>query len=192
VIAVIYLKLGKFLGKMANPSVDIAIENRETSPAPLKPKKINKWLIVILGLILLSGAGIGAIIFFAPQAVPDSLDFLGTKDPVKGHKETAKKSQGYIYNMEPFVVNLADPNQPRYLKIRISLESKEIKVNEEYEKRSPQLRDMILTLLSTKSYKDISDSEGKNRLREEITSRLNQLLSSFQVKAVYFTEFMIQ
>jgi flagellar FliL protein len=94
--------------------------------------------------------------------------------------------------MEPFIANLADSNQPRYLKIRISLESKEIKVNEEYEKRLPQLRDMILTLLSSKSYKDISDSEGKNRLREEITSRLNQLLSSFQVKAVYFTEFMIQ
>jgi flagellar FliL protein len=192
VIAVIPLKLGKFLGEMANPSVDIAIENRETSPAPLKAKKINKWLMVILGLILLGGAGIGAMILFAPGAVRDSLDFLGGKDPAKGKKEAAKKSQGHIYNMEPFIVNLADPNQPRYLKIRISLESKEMKVNEEYEKRLPQLRDMILTLLSSKSYKDISDSEGKNRLREDITSRLNQLLSSFQVKAVYFTEFMIQ
>jgi flagellar FliL protein len=192
VIAVVSLRLGIFLGKMANPSVDITIEKRETSPAPVKPKKINKWLIVILGLIFSGGAGIAAVIFFAPWAVPDSLDFWGKKDSVKGQRETAKKSQGHIYNMEPFIVNLADSNQSRYLKIRISLESKEIKVNEEYEKRLPQLRDMILTLLSNKSYKDISDSEGKNRLREEITSRLNQLLSSFQVKAVYFTEFMIQ
>jgi flagellar FliL protein len=192
VIAVVSLRPGIFLGKMANPSVDITIEKRETSPAPVKPKKINKWLIVILGLIFSGGAGIAAVIFFAPGAVPDSLDFLGKKDSVKGQRETAKKSQGHIYNMEPFIVNLADPNQSRYLKIRISLESKEIKVNEEYEKRLPQLRDMILTLLSSKSYKDISDSEGKNRLREEITSRLNQLLSSYQVKAVYFTEFMIQ
>lgn len=94
--------------------------------------------------------------------------------------------------MDPFIVNLADQNQPRYLKIRISIESKEIKVNEEYEKRLPQLRDMILTLLSSKSYIDISDSEGEKRLREEITSKLNQLLRSFQVKTVYFTEFMIQ
>jgi flagellar FliL protein len=192
VIAVVSLRPGIFLDKMANPSVDITIEKRETSPAPVKPKKINKWLIAILGLIFSGGAGIAAVIFFAPWAVPDSLDFWGKKDSVKGQRETAKKSQGHIYNMEPFIANLADPNQSRYLKIRISLESKEIKVNEEYEKRLPQLRDMILTLLSSKSYKDISDSEGKNRLREEITSRLNQLLSSFQVKAVYFTEFMIQ
>jgi flagellar protein FliL len=192
VIAVIPLKLAIFLGKMANPSVDIAIEKRETSPAPAKPKRVNKWLIAILGLIFLSGAGIGAVVFFAPWAVPDSLIFWGGKDPAKGRKETAKKSQGYIYNLEPFIVNLADPNHQRYLKIRISLESKEIKVNEEYEKRLPQLRDMILTLLSGKSYKDIYDSDGKNKLREEITSRLNQLLSNFQVKTVYFTEFMIQ
>jgi flagellar FliL protein len=177
---------------MASPAVDIVIESRETSPAPLKPKKFNKWLIVILGLILLGGAGTGAIIFFGRGALPDSLDLLRTKEPVKGQEETAKKSQGYIYSMEPFVVNLVDSNQARYLKIRISLESKEIKVNEEYERRLPQLRDMILTLLSSKSFKDIYDSQGKGKLKEEITSRINQLLNSFQVRAVYFTEFMIQ
>ena len=177
---------------MANPSVNIATEKRETPPAPAKPKRVKRWLIAILGLIFLSGAGIGAANFFAPWAVPDSLNFFGKKDSAKGPKEVAKKSQGHICNMDPFIVNLADPNQQRYLKIRISLESKEIIVNEEYEKRLPQLRDMILTLLSSKSYKDISDSEGKNKLREEITSKLNQLLSNFQVKAVYFTEFMIQ
>ena len=177
---------------MANPSLDIAREKGETSPAPAKSKKISKWLIVLLGFILLSGGGIGAVIFFAPWGVPHSLNFLAIKNPAKGGKEATKKSQGHIYNMEPFIVNLADPDQPRYLKIKISLESKEIKVNEEYEKRLPQLRDTILTLLSSKSYKDISDSEGKKRLREEITSRLNQLLSSFQVQTAYFTEFMIQ
>ena len=191
-IAVISLRLGIFLGKMANPSVNIAVEKRETDSAPPKPKKINKWVIVILGLIFLSGAGIGAVIFFTPGAVPDSLDFWGIKNSAKGEKEADKKRQGHIYNMEPFIVNLADPDQPRYLKLRISLESKEIKLNEEYEKGLPQLRDTTLTLLSSKSYKDISDSEGKKKLREEITSRLNQLLSSFQVKTVYFTEFMIQ
>ncbi len=177
---------------MANPSVDIAIEKRETSPVPVKPKRVNKWLIAIFGLIFLSGVGIGAVVFFAPWAVPDSLNLLGKKDPAKGRKEAAKKSQGYIYNLEPFIVNLADPNQQRYLKIRICLESKEITVNQEYEKRLPQLRDMILTLLSSKSYKDISDSDGKNKLREEISSKLNQLLNNFQIRAVYFTEFMIQ
>ena len=166
---------------MADRSVDVELEKKEPESAPPQPKKINKWLIVFLGLILLIGSGTGAIIFFAPGILPDSLDFLRVKGPAKGGKEATKKAQGHIYNMEPFIVNLADQNQARYLKIRISLESKEVKVNEEYEKRLPQLRDTILTILSSKSYKEIFDSEGKKKLRDEITSKINQLLSSFQM-----------
>jgi flagellar FliL protein len=94
--------------------------------------------------------------------------------------------------MDPFVVNLADQGRPKYLKIRMSIESQEMKVNEEYGKRLPQLRDMILTVLSSKSYGEISDSEGKMKLREEIITKLNRLLRTFQVKTLYFTEFMIQ
>ena len=177
---------------MADRPVDVELEKKKPESAPPQPKKINKWVIVFLGLILLIGSGAGAIIFFAPGILPDSLDFLRVNGPTKGGKEAAKKVQGHIYNMEPFIANLADQNQPRYLKIRISLESKEVKINEEYEKRLPQLRDSILTILSSKSHKEIFDSEGKKKLREEITSKVNQLLSSFKVKTVYFTEFMIQ
>jgi flagellar FliL protein len=176
---------------MADRSMDGELEKKEPESAPPKPRK-KKWLIGFLGLILLIGSGIGGIIFFAPGILPDSLDFLREKDLAKEKKEAAKKVQGHIYNMEPFIVNLADQNQPRYLKIRISLESKELKVNEEYEKRLPQLRDTILTILSGKSYKEIFDSEGKKKLRDEITSKINQLLSSFKMTTVYFTEFMIQ
>jgi flagellar FliL protein len=143
------------------------------------------------GLNFLSGAGIGAVIFFAPWPVPDSLDFWGIKNSAKGEKDADEKSPGHIYNMEPFILNPADPDQPGYLKIRISLERKEIKLNEENGKRLSQLRDTTLTLPSRKSYKDISDSEGKKKLREGISSRLNPLLSCFRVKTIYFTQFMI-
>jgi len=177
---------------MADPSVDIVPDRKEEEVVPPKSKKFLKLLIVLFILILLIGAAIGAVIFLAPGMIPDSLKFGGEKDAGKKAKETEKKSQGYIYSMEPFIVNLADQGRPRYLKIKISIESQEIKVNEEYEKRLPQLRDMILTVLSSKSYGEIADSEGKIKLREEIISKLNRLLRGFQVKTVYFTEFMIQ
>jgi flagellar FliL protein len=177
---------------MADPSVDIVPDKKEEEVVPPKSKKFLKLLIVLFILIFLIGAAIGAVIFLAPGIIPDSLKFWGEKGAGKKEKETEKKSQGYIYSMDPFIVNLADQGRPRYLKIRISIESQEIKVNEEYEKRLPQLRDMILTVLSSKSYGEISDSEGKKKLREEIILKLNRLLRGFQVKTVYFTEFMIQ
>ena len=177
---------------MADPSVDIVPDKEEEKVVPPKSKKSPKLLIILFIFILLIGAAIGAVIFLAPSAVPDSLKFWEEKGADKKVKETEKKSQGYIYSMDPFTVNLADQGRPRYLKTRISIESQEIKVNEEYEKRLPQLRDMILTVLSSKSYGEISDSEGKMKLREEIITKLNRLLRTFQIKTVYFTEFMIQ
>jgi len=177
---------------MADPSVDIAPDRKEEEVVPPKSKKFLKLLIVLFILILLIGAAIGAVIFLVPGVIPDSLKFGEEKGADKKEKETEKKSQGYIYSMEPFIVNLADQGRPRYLKIKISIESQEIKVNEEYEKRLPQLRDMVLTVLSSRSYGEISDSGGKMKLREEIITKLNGLLRTFQVKTVYFTEFVIQ
>ena len=177
---------------MADPAIHIVPDKKEEEATLPKPKKSRKWLVVILGLILLFGAAIGAVLFLAPGVIPDSLNLGGIKGAEKKEKEPEKKEQGYIYNMDAFIVNLADQGRPRYLKIRMSIESQEMKVNEEYEKRLPQLRDTILTVLSSKSYGEISDSEGKKKLREEIIVKLNRLLRGFQVKTVYFTEFMIQ
>ena len=178
---------------MADPSVDIIPDREEEEVVPPKSKKkFLKLLIVLFILILSIGAATGAVIFLAPGMIPDSLKFWGEKGADKKEKEPEKKSQGHIYGMDPFVVNLADQGRPRYLKIKISLESQEIKVNEEYGKRLPQLRDMVLTVLSSKSFGEISGSEGKMKLREEIITKLNGLLRGFQIKTVYFTEFMIQ
>ena len=177
---------------MADRSTDTASENRQTEALPEEPKKSKKWLIIFLGLIVLVGGGIGAVIFFAPGLIPDSLKFGGSKGETQEEKKpAAKKLQGHIYSMDPFIVNLADANPSRYLKIKLSLESKEPKANEEYDKRLPQLRDTVLTILSSKTFKEVSDSEGKVKLREEIISRVNERLGSFQVKNVRSTVWII-
>ena len=177
---------------MADPSVDIVPDRKEEEVVPPKSKKSLKQLIILFILIILIGAAIGAVIFLAPGIIPNSLNFWGTNGASKKEKETERKSQGHIYSMDPFIVNLADQGRPRYLKIRMSIESQEMKVNEEYEKRLPQLRDAVLTILSSKSYGEIADSDGKKKLREEIILKLNGSLRGFRVKTVYFTEFMIQ
>jgi len=94
--------------------------------------------------------------------------------------------------MDPFLVNLVDPEQLRYLKITIYIESTQEKMSEEYEKKLPQLRDAILTLLASKNYKEIMSSEGKKVLRGEIKERMNQFLTELKVRNIYFTEFVIQ
>ncbi|RLB21216.1 MAG: flagellar basal body protein FliL, partial [Deltaproteobacteria bacterium] len=62
----------------------------------------------------------------------------------------------------------------------------------EMDKRLPQLRDAILTLLSSKTFKDIGDLSGKYQLRAEILATLNRYLKTGKVNNVYFTEFIVQ
>jgi flagellar basal body-associated protein FliL len=51
---------------------------------------------------------------------------------------------------------------------------------------------MLLTLFASKSFADIRNPQGKSVLREEIVNRLNTVLDEDAVKAVYFTEFIVQ
>ena len=94
--------------------------------------------------------------------------------------------------MEPFIVNLADNNGERYLKVTIELEVTDKKIIEELNILKPKLRDNVLDLLTAKSYKDLVDMVGKQRLRDEIQMRLNSYLSGGKITKVYFTEFVIQ
>lgn len=143
-----------------------------------KPKLLKLFIITGIGILLLGAAGGGTWFFFfkgKPSTPP-----------------TTAASNGHIYKMEPFLVNLADPGQPRYLKLTLQLESNQEKPSEEYEKRQPQLRDAILTILSSRNYRDIMTSEGKAALREEIKGKVNQLLVKVKAQNIFFTEFVIQ
>ena len=61
-----------------------------------------------------------------------------------------------------------------------------------FDARLPQTRDVLLTLFTSKTFAEIRTPEGKQQLREEIIARVNQVLDRDAVKAVYFTEFIVQ
>jgi len=176
---------------MADRTTEPALNEDNKGPSSTGPKKGNKGLL-ILGIFLLIGVGAGGVFLFAPSLLPGSLRFGNAHNPPRATEGPANEKQGYIYSMDPFLVNLADPEQPRYLKVRIDIESMESKANDEYEKRLPQLRDAVLISLSSKKANEILDSEGKGKLKEEIAGRINSQLHRFKIKKLYFTEFVVQ
>ncbi len=175
----------------ADPAQETVPEGeRETLPVPEK-KRGRKRLILIAGILLFVIAGAGSVFSLAPGLLK-KVPFLGAGEASKEEKKMVPAKQGHIYSLDPFVVNLADTDFSRYLKIRIDIESLEGKENKEITDRMPRLRDAILTLLSSKTYRDIYELEGKKKLKEEIIERANQSWAGSQAKAVYFTEFVIQ
>ena len=94
--------------------------------------------------------------------------------------------------METLIVNLADQGGKRYLRVTMELELSSDEVVEEIDKRMPQLRDAILMILPAKQYADISTTQGKMGLRDEILNKMNGYLNKGSITTMYFTEFVVQ
>jgi flagellar FliL protein len=150
----------------------------------------KKKLIILLLLVLILGAGGGAAYKFL---VLDKKASAKEKQAEKIIEEIkATENVGVMFDLGTFVVNLADPDIERYLKVSIVLELKDQKVQAEAQKRLPEIKDAITTLLLTKKSSEIRTPEGIEFLKEEIAKRVNAILPLGGVKNVYFTEFIIQ
>ena len=146
-----------------------------------KKKPILKIIIISVSLLVVVVGGVlGAVYFFS-------------------HAEVAKKAAppprpviGALWPMEPFIVNLLDNQGERYLKIIMQLEVSNQQVLAELELLKPKLRDNVLDLLTAKTYSELMDMGGKQRLRDEVAVRINSYLTKGKIVKVYFTDFVIQ
>ncbi|CAG0990812.1 hypothetical protein MYXO_02388 [Myxococcaceae bacterium] len=94
--------------------------------------------------------------------------------------------------LDPFIVNLHGDDVVRYLKLRLEIEAESPAVRSELEARLPQLRDGILGVLSDLEVADAISVDGRRLLKRDLESRLNGLLHSGRVRAVLFTEYVVQ
>lgn len=159
-----------------------------------------KLVIIIAVVTLLIGLG-GAFALFRMTAgqktaedgkVEASSAKSAAQREAEGKKGGHGAEPGAIADLEPFIVNLADAPEIRYLKLTVKLELDRAGATEEMKLRTPQIRDSILVLLTSKDSGTIRTPQGKAQLRDEITQRVNGLLPRPGVRSAYFTEFVIQ
>jgi flagellar protein FliL len=170
-------------------------------PAPVAAGIPMKMVIIIVAGTLVLGLG-GAFAFFKLMAGghggdDQKADATVAKAAEKGETEAKHGADkpgtpGAIYDVDPFIVNLADTPEVRYLKLTVKLELENQEASAELASRIPQLRDTILVLLTSKDAASIRTPQGKFELRAEITQRVNSLLPKPGVRAAYFTDFVVQ
>jgi flagellar basal body-associated protein FliL len=111
----------------------------------------------------------------------------------KGHgKEGEAPESPYFTFEKPFVVNLADTNGERYLKVDMSFQMSTPDLSEELKTKKVQVMDLLITILSRKNLEAVSTTVGKNMLKEEIMEKINAQLETGSVTNIYFTEFVVQ
>jgi len=155
----------------------------------------NKILMLLIGVVLVLLLGMGGGLFM----MWNKLSTLDAKGPSAVNEQSGKVPEtqpqpllGPIFPLDTFIVNLADKDGNRYLRITMDLELNDSSMENELKKRLPQIRDSILMILPTKRFEDISPAAGKTALRDEIREKLNSFLALGQVTNIYFKEFVVQ
>ncbi len=138
----------------------------------------NTFLILFIVLTLLAGGGLSYLFLFNKKAATSEAE----------QKKPAQKTA--LIALDPFVLNLLE--QGRFLKVSMQFEINDETQREFVQSKIPQLRDAIITLVSSKSVESIASPEGKIQLKDEILLRANQVMEKDIFKNLYFTEFVMQ
>ena len=152
--------------------------------AAVKKGGSSKVMIIAAAVIVLGGGG-----FFywkKSQAAGDGTTV---------HAATTKDVDATgVVPMEAFLVNLADSNASRFLRVTLRLvvgtpaEAKEI---EESPVDQARARSAILEILATQQSARLVTPEGKDELKKAIAERTSKVLKR-EVHDVLFTDFVVQ
>ena len=150
-----------------------------------KKKGGEKKLLFILipALLVLGGGGFAAYHFLFAQTK--------AKAPSKPVGVSQIKP-GPMINLKPFLTNLADKDKTAYIKVSISIELKQGSNLGTFKQLTPQIRNRIIMIMSSKTSREINTPQGILSLRHQIARSLNQILGDGTVTGVYFNNYLVQ
>lgn len=134
---------------------------------------------IMMGIVILLVLAIGAKVFLG-----------GSKADAKEVKEK-KVEVGVTMPLDEFLVNL-NGSTDHYLKTTIALGLKKGLTEEQTKEHIPAMRDAILSVLQTKSLKELSSPKERETLKDEVKERVNKEVEGEPVVKVYFTAFATQ
>lgn len=160
------------------------------SAAPAAPKKM---ILVALGVI---GAGVGAWLG-GPAITPLVAGvFAGGGEEEGGHGGGghgggAAAPGESLLQIEDLVVNPAGSGGSRFLVAAVSLDA-DAETQEQLTLRDSETRDLLLTVLASRTVDELSEIANREELRAELKDALNAMLGYEGVHRIFFPQFVIQ
>ena len=168
-------------------------EKVEVASTGAAPEKKNILMIVQSVFNIVALLGVGVLVYKDGNKVTDKDKLTQVLRGVEEAKKLEEENENFIGNLLPletFLVNLSGSNGTKLAKVNMELELNSDEVQSEIDKLKPKIRDIIIIILSSKTYAQVSSKEGKNELRTQIKDKVNLFLTKGQIKRVYFTEFI--
>jgi flagellar FliL protein len=160
-------------------------DEKTPETAPKKKRRKLLWLAPLV--LLLAGVPAGAY-FWMHRAAVNAGEGGGGKEP-------AKPDHSGVMPIEPFTVNLADKDTPRFLRITMSLVIDNKDEIEELRKdalKQARLRSSLLELLTQQLADHLTSPDGKTELKHAIAERATDALKPLKVTDVLFSDFVVQ
>jgi flagellar basal body-associated protein FliL len=157
-------------------------ESSEAAPAAARGGA-GKWIAIGVALVLVAGAAGGYYLFSRSRTAAAE------------EKKDGKPEVKAVMHLEGFLVNLADSEENRFLRLGVDLGLE--KENEKGEKGGaaasiPLVRDAILNVLTSWKSADLLAADGKAKLKEQLLKELQQKAPELGVAEIYFTDFLVQ
>lgn len=152
--------------------------------APKSFFSLRNMIIIAVGIII---AVLGAYIVVTKILFPAEAEKEAVKE--KPLEELVNK----VVMLDPVVVNISGTEgELRYLKVTVGIELNDPSLQEEIDLRKPQILDVLIRVFSSRNIYDVTETRGRDSIRREIKTRLNDILEKGRLLNVYFTEFVIQ
>ena len=133
--------------------------------------------------------GIGILMFLI--AAGTSYGFITFINYNDDPQQATKNSIGPTYSLGDFVVNLSGNRGYQYIQASIVVEVSTDNVIAELDKRSPQIRDGIISILREQEVDDIEEP-GATVIKNRIITQLNEILLTGEITQVWFTQLVVQ
>lgn len=176
--------------------MDEELANEETK----KKKGGSLVIIIVILLFVLLLSIMGVIAWLISSSSGDESEVKEAPKEAKADKPkvstpTQRGSDfaniGHMYPLDPFTLNLLSDSGSRYVKCTIELEQNSELLKPELDKKVPIIRDIIIRTLTAKTFEEVSTQKGKERLKDELVGKINEILTDGFIKNVYFTDFVV-
>jgi len=161
-------------------------------------------LIIIAIVVLLLGVSATATLMLTGVLSGDDEEVTVAEGDASGKAEKSKTEKkhkakaplNYVPLDPPFVVNFTDDTDIRFLQITVEVGTREADSVDKIKEHRPAIRNALVMLFSSQDPLTLNTREGKEKLRADTLSEIQNVLQEETgdgvVESVFFTSFVMQ
>ena len=154
----------------------------------------SKFKIFVIVAIAVLGLAVAGSTFFVLKA----LNSNNTEVTASQHESTVNLKEADLG--DAILTNVASEGNIQHfakIQVKIGVDATNTKAYEaltkKFEESSASIRNELISAIGEQTYTMLSDTKvGKEKLADEIITRLNKLLDTEMIQAVYYEEYFIQ